>query len=276
MADRIQHRRDTAERWKQYNPILLEGEVGYELDTDQYKLGDGEHAWNDLPYRGDPCLQQTGPSTTTPMSQKAVTDELNTINGKISAIASGAEVRLSLNVSCIYKNVATAVTITANVTGITPETLKIMEDSLSGTVLQSGNNVKTLTANKTFTLTSNTKNLFGLATYQGLEFSGSVTLNARYPIYYGFGSSPESVAVDANKLSARTSAAGTYNDTATADGQHFYILVPTDINALSNFTMGGAPYVMNSSTKSISGVNYSVYTSGAVYNSGATVSVVAS
>lgn len=100
-------------------PILLEGEVGYELDTDQYKLGDGEHAWNDLPYRGDPCLQQTGQSTTTPMSQKAVTDELNTINGKISAIASGAEVRLSLNVSCIYKNVATAVTITANVTGVT-------------------------------------------------------------------------------------------------------------------------------------------------------------
>ncbi len=35
---------------------------------------------------------------------------------------------------------------------------------LSGIVLQSGNNVKTLTANKTFTLTSNTKNLFGLAT----------------------------------------------------------------------------------------------------------------
>lgn len=80
MADRIQQRRDTAARWSQYNPILLEGEVGYELDTDQYKLGDGEHAWNDLPYRGDPCLQQTGQSTTTPMSQKAVTDELNKIN----------------------------------------------------------------------------------------------------------------------------------------------------------------------------------------------------
>ena len=80
MADRIQQRRDTKARWAEYNPILLEGEPGYELDTDQYKLGDGEHAWNDLPYRGYPCLQQTGQSTTTPMSQKAVTDELNTIN----------------------------------------------------------------------------------------------------------------------------------------------------------------------------------------------------
>lgn len=276
MADRIQQRRDTKARWAEYNPILLEGEPGYELDTDQYKLGDGEHAWNDLPYRGYPCLQQTGQSTTTPMSQKAVTDELNTINSKISAIASRAEVKLSLNVSCIYKNVATTVTITANVTGITPETLKIIEDSLSGAVLQSGNNVKTLTANKTFTLMSNTKNLYGLATYQGLEFSGSVTLNARYPIYYGFGNSPEEVAIHENILSARVSAAATYNDAATADGQHFYILVPTDINALSNFTMGGAPYVMNSSTKDIGGVNYHIYESGAVYNSGATVSVVAS
>lgn len=80
MADRIQQRRDTKARWAEYNPILLEGELGYELDTDQYKLGDGEHAWNDLPYRGDPCLQQTGQSTTTPMSQKAVTDELELIN----------------------------------------------------------------------------------------------------------------------------------------------------------------------------------------------------
>lgn len=29
MADRIQQRRDTAARWAQFNPILLEGEVGY-------------------------------------------------------------------------------------------------------------------------------------------------------------------------------------------------------------------------------------------------------
>lgn len=276
MADRIQQRRDTKARWAEYNPILLEGELGYELDTDQYKLGDGEHAWNDLPYRGDPCLQQTGQSTTTPMSQKAVTDELNLINSKVEAIASGTEVTLSLDTSCIYKNVATMVKITANVKGVTPETLKITEDSLSGNVLQSGSNVRTLTASKAFTLSANSKTLYGLATYQGLEFSGSVVLNARYPIYSGFGNSPEEVAVQANILSARISAAGTYNNTATADGQHFYILVPTDINALSSFTMGGAPYVMNSSTKNIGGVNYRIYTSGAVYNSGATVSVTAS
>nr|DAN35651.1 MAG TPA: hyaluronidase [Caudoviricetes sp.] len=79
MADRIQQRRDTAARWAQYNPILLEGEVGYELDTDQYKVGDGVNAWNALPYRGDPCVQQEGSSTTTPMSQDATTKALNAV-----------------------------------------------------------------------------------------------------------------------------------------------------------------------------------------------------
>ena len=76
MADRIQQRRDTAARWTQFNPILLEGEVGYELDTDQYKVGDGVNAWNSLPYRGDPCVDQIGSSQTTPMSQAATTREL--------------------------------------------------------------------------------------------------------------------------------------------------------------------------------------------------------
>ena len=77
MADRIQQRRDTKARWTQFNPILLEGEVGYELDTDQYKVGDGVNAWNSLPYRGDPCLQTLGLSTTTPLSQSGVSGALS-------------------------------------------------------------------------------------------------------------------------------------------------------------------------------------------------------
>ena len=75
MADRIQVRRDTAARWLQYNPILLEGEQGFETDTDQYKMGDGVHTWDELPYRGGPFLQQRGNSTTGAMSQDAVTKE---------------------------------------------------------------------------------------------------------------------------------------------------------------------------------------------------------
>ena len=53
MADRIQLRRDTKANWEQYNPILLEGEPGHVLDyPNLYKMGDGIHTWNQLPYRG--------------------------------------------------------------------------------------------------------------------------------------------------------------------------------------------------------------------------------
>ena len=55
----------------------MEGEVGYETDTDQYKVGDGVNAWNALGYRGLDCVQQKGTSKTTPMSQDIVTGYLN-------------------------------------------------------------------------------------------------------------------------------------------------------------------------------------------------------
>jgi hypothetical protein len=50
MAFRIQIRRDTSERWTINNPVLLEGEFGYEIDTECLKIGDGQTEWNALPY----------------------------------------------------------------------------------------------------------------------------------------------------------------------------------------------------------------------------------
>ena len=50
MADIIQLRRDTASAWTAANPILAQGELGLETDTDQIKVGDGTTAWNSLAY----------------------------------------------------------------------------------------------------------------------------------------------------------------------------------------------------------------------------------
>lgn len=46
----IQLRHDTAANWTSVNPILLEGEVGIETDTNKTKIGDGTTAWNSLAY----------------------------------------------------------------------------------------------------------------------------------------------------------------------------------------------------------------------------------
>lgn len=50
MAQRIQFRRDTAANWTATNPILAQGELGLEIDTNFFKIGDGATAWNSLGY----------------------------------------------------------------------------------------------------------------------------------------------------------------------------------------------------------------------------------
>lgn len=43
-------RRDTARRWANINPVLLEGEPGFEKDTGRFKIGDGSSPWLALEY----------------------------------------------------------------------------------------------------------------------------------------------------------------------------------------------------------------------------------
>lgn len=86
MASLVQQRRDIASRWKKVNPILADGEVGYETDSRQRKIGDGRTPWNELPYDGNPCLQSTGTSEDFAMSQDAVTKELEGISAIVDDI----------------------------------------------------------------------------------------------------------------------------------------------------------------------------------------------
>lgn len=47
---RIQLKKDTGEAWRINNPVLLDGEAGYESDTNLMKVGDGIHRWLELDY----------------------------------------------------------------------------------------------------------------------------------------------------------------------------------------------------------------------------------
>ena len=49
----IKFKRGTSAAWARTNPILLDGEPGYEKDTKKLKIGDGTTAWNNLPYIGE-------------------------------------------------------------------------------------------------------------------------------------------------------------------------------------------------------------------------------
>jgi hypothetical protein len=56
-------RRDLAANWTSANPVLGDGEQGYETDTRKMKIGDGITNWINLPYfSGGASGGETGPT----------------------------------------------------------------------------------------------------------------------------------------------------------------------------------------------------------------------
>lgn len=45
-------RNDTASKWTSINPVLSKGELGIEIDTAKFKIGDGVKTWTQLAYAG--------------------------------------------------------------------------------------------------------------------------------------------------------------------------------------------------------------------------------
>ena len=50
MTIRMQQRRGTASQWTSANPVLNAGEIGWESDTNKFKIGDGSTTWTNLDY----------------------------------------------------------------------------------------------------------------------------------------------------------------------------------------------------------------------------------
>lgn len=161
-----------------------------------------------------------------------------------------------------------------------PITLTLTKDGVDvGASVTSSSRV-TLTVNKLgiteFILTATAHSYYdnnSEETSDIIESTISKKLQMVLPIYAGFGTSATSVKTDANKLSVRTSAVGTYSATCKADGQNYFILVPVGFGTLTSFTMGGAPFVMETSNITLGDYQYKQYKSGAVYNTGAIVNI---
>ena len=84
---RIQESVYTKAEWEAANPVLLKGEKGFVGDDPNlFKIGDGVTAWNSLPWRGytGTIAQVTGGNENAVMSQKAVTENLNSRDEKFS------------------------------------------------------------------------------------------------------------------------------------------------------------------------------------------------
>lgn len=100
----IQLRRDTAANWTTVNPVLLEGEVGLELDTGKSKRGDGTTAWNSLAYDlASTALQSiTSSDVTTALGYTPTDINLSNLSATGQTVLDGQWTTLSSEVKVNY------------------------------------------------------------------------------------------------------------------------------------------------------------------------------
>ena len=217
-------------------------------------------------------VQETGKATDKVMSQKVVTDNLTELQNTVFPL----EVSLSLDKPLLEytgseQSIKATYSIKRKGSPVTPTALALSVDGSLVSIDVKQADTVTIKVNK-----EGETQIILTAKHGDLVKSASSKVTMVLPIYYGFGTSETDVAVDANKLSPRTSANGTYAKTSAKDNVNFIILVPKAMPGLSSFTMGGAPFVMTTSSVVINNHDYYMYKSGGIYMSGTEVKVQAS
>lgn len=214
-------------------------------------------------------VQETGKATDKVMSQKVVTDNLTELQNTVFPL----DVSLSLDKSLLEytgseQSIKATYSIKRKGSPVTPTALALSVDGSLVSIDVKQADTVTIKVNK-----EGETQIILTAKHGDLVKSASSKVTMVLPIYYGFGTTETDIAIAANKLSPRLSASGTYAKTSAKDDVNFIILAPKTLPKLNNFTMGGAPFVMETSSVSINGKDYYMYKSGAIYMNGATLNV---
>lgn len=214
-------------------------------------------------------VQETGTATDKVMSQKVVTDNLTELQNTVFPL----EVSLSLDKPLLEytgseQSIKATYSIKRKGSPITPTALALSVDGSLVSIDVKQADTVTIKVNK-----EGETQIILTAKHGDLVKSALSKVTMVLPIYYGFGTTETDIAIAANKLSPRLSASGTYAKTSAKDDVNFIILAPKTLPKLNNLTMGGAPFVMETSSVTINGKDYYMYKSGAIYMTGTTLNV---
>lgn len=214
-------------------------------------------------------VQETGTATDKVMSQKVVTDNLTELQNTVFPL----EVSLSLDKSLLEftgseQNIKATYSIKRKGSPITPTALALSVDGSLVSIDVKQADTVTIKVNK-----EGETQIILTAKHGDLVKTALSKVTMVLPIYYGFGTTETDIAIAANKLSPRLSASGTYAKTSAKDDVNFIILAPKTLPKLTSFTMGGAPFVMETTSVTINGKDYYMYKSGAIYMTGTTLNV---
>jgi hypothetical protein len=90
MATRMQQRKGTAAQWAAADPILNAGEIGWESDTNKFKIGDGTNHWDDLTYFLDATDMGGSFEDYVPLTQKNAANGVAQLNADINVMTKTA------------------------------------------------------------------------------------------------------------------------------------------------------------------------------------------
>jgi hypothetical protein len=169
MATRMQQRRGTANQWISTNqgngPILSPGEIGFESDTNKFKIGDGVNHWVDLTYFTD---AESAITALTGLVDGAP-DLLNTLNELAAAIGDDPAF-----ITTVATNLSNHQSDTTNIHGIADTSILV---TTSGTQTLTNKTLTTPTINgPTITAIGQTPTIHGiyLPDTHNIIFEGSI------------------------------------------------------------------------------------------------------
>jgi hypothetical protein len=140
MAIKMQQRRGTASQWTSANPVLGSGELGYETDTNQFKLGDGVATWMALPYH----INATGVNSSIEgYISTEVTNRNSAISSSIGAEVSDRNTAIATAISGEVTNRNTAIGVEATDRNTAIATAKTAAESTAAGYVSTHNSATT-------------------------------------------------------------------------------------------------------------------------------------
>jgi hypothetical protein len=188
MATRMQQRRGTASQWTAANPTLAAGEIGFETDTNKFKIGNGSSAWTALSYFSnttalEALLNDGAPAALNTLNELAAA--LNDDPGFVTTLSTNVtnHVNAGLNVHGIADTqaLATQTYVTNALAGVTGDYDELAGVGLDWNAGTEAFDIDSTVATKTYadsavtTHQSDTTNVHGIADFTALATTTNVS-----------------------------------------------------------------------------------------------------
>jgi hypothetical protein len=170
MATRMQQRRGTAAQWISTNggdgPILNAGEIGYETDTNKFKVGDGTNHWVDLNYFLDAVALGGSIDDYIPLTDKGAISGVAALDASKNVIVPGASIIVEGTTDNNFETTITA-------TDPTEDRTITIPNATGTVVLADGSGNVTVSGNLTVSGTTTTINSTTINATTGIVFEGT-------------------------------------------------------------------------------------------------------